>query len=261
MLSTYLSFQAINRNLTTSLASTAAEPAVANQTQYYLANIGKVKTVDDFLNNYNLFSYAMKAYGLEDMNYAKGLMRQVLEGGITDPKSIANTLTDPRYKAFATAFNFAADGEATTSTTAAQSGTVSKYVQQTLENDAGNQNQGVRLALYFQRVAPTVTSAYGILADPALLKVVQTVFNIPAGSSAQSIDVQAQTISSQLNVADLQSPTKLQALIQRFTALYDVNNATATSSPANAALLIGQNLSGISVDLLDSLQGLKLGGS
>ncbi|MFI5010886.1 MAG: DUF1217 domain-containing protein [Hyphomicrobiales bacterium] len=260
MLSTYASFQSINGNLTTSLASTAAEPAVANQTQYYLANIGKVKTIDAFLNNYNLFSYAMKAYGLEDMTYAKGLMRQVLQGGITDPHSPANTLTDPRYKAFATAFNFAADGAATTSSAAAQGGTVSQYVRQTLEDDAGNQNQGVRLALYFQRMAPTIKTAYNILADPALLKVVQTALDIPAASSAQDIAIQAQTISSQLNIADLQNPTKLQAFIQRFTALYDLGNSSATSSPANAALLIGQGLTGISTDLLQSLQALKLGG-
>lgn len=260
MLSTFVSFQAITRNLTSSLVSTAAEPAVANQTKYYLANIGKAKTLDDFLSNYKLFSYAMKAYGLEDMAYAKGLMRKVLEGGITASKSLANTLTDPRYKAFATAFNFAAHGAATTSSTAAQSGTVSRYVQQTLEDDAGNQNPGVRLALYFQRMAPTIKSAYSILADPALLKVVQTAFDIPASSSAQNIDIQAQGISRLLNIADLQNPAKLPLFIQRFTALYDVSNSSLTSSPSNAALLVGQGFAGISTGLLDSLQSLKLGG-
>jgi len=260
MPSTYVSFQAINRNLSSSLASTAAEPAVANQTQYYLANIGKVKSIDDFLGNYKLFSYAMKAYGLGDMSYAKGLMRQVLEGGIDDPQSPANKLTDPRYKAFATAFNFVANGDATTSGTAASSGTVSQYVQQTLEERAGDQNQGVRLALYFQRLAPGVTSAYGLLADPALLSVVQTALGIPAASSAQDVDIQARSIASRLNIAELQDPAELQAFIGRFTALYDAGNA-ASAPPANAALLIGQGLTGISSDLLQSLQGLKLGGT
>ncbi|MFI4995051.1 MAG: DUF1217 domain-containing protein [Hyphomicrobiales bacterium] len=262
MLSTFISYQAITRSLTSSLASTAAEPVVSNETQYYLANIGKVKTVDDFLNNYRLFSYAMKAFGLEDMNYAKGMMRQVLTGGITDPKSLANTLTDPRYKAFATAFDFAAKGAAATSATSAQSGTVSQYVRQTMENDAGTQNDGVRLALYFQRMAPAIKTPLDILADPALLKVVQTVLNIPAASSLQDIDVQANTISNEMNVADLQDPTKLTAFIQRFTAIYDLNNsaANAQTQPANA-LLVGQGLAGISTDLLTSLQGFKLGGA
>src|SRR5260370_32964699 len=68
MLSTYLSFQAINRNLTTSLASTAAEPAGAHPTPYYLANIGKGQTGDGFFNNYNLFSYAMEGHWLGGMD-------------------------------------------------------------------------------------------------------------------------------------------------------------------------------------------------
>ncbi|SEC17697.1 Protein of unknown function [Rhizobiales bacterium GAS191] len=259
MLSTYVSYEAIVRNKASSLASTAAQPAVANQTQYYLANIGKVKTIGDFVNNYNLFSFAMKAYGLEDMTYVKGLMTKVLEGGVSDQKSLANTLTDPRYKAFATAFNFLANGAATTSTAAATTSTVSAYVQQTLEDNAGNQNQGVRLALYFERMAPTIKTAYNILADPALLAVVQTTLDIPAASSAQDLALQAQTITGKMNIADLQNPAKLQAFIGRFTAVYDANNSSS-SAPANA-LLVGQEMTGISPSLLESLQGLKLGGS
>ena len=68
--------------------------ATIGQSRSVAVNVfGKVKTIDDFLSNYKLFSYAMKAYGLEDMAYAKGLMRKVLEGGITASKSLANTFT------------------------------------------------------------------------------------------------------------------------------------------------------------------------
>ena len=60
-------------------------------TAYYLANIGKVKTVDDFVNNYQLFSYAMKAFGLADMTYAKGLMTKVLNGGVDETRTPSPT--------------------------------------------------------------------------------------------------------------------------------------------------------------------------
>ena len=258
MLSTLASYQAITRNMTTSLASTAAEPGVATETKYYLANIGKVKTVDQFLNNYRLFSFAMKAFGLQDMTYAKGLIRKLLEGGLSNPKALANTLTDPRYRALATAFDFADNGAATTSGAAATTGVVSQYVRQTLETDAGNQNDGVRLALYFQRMAPTIKSAYNILADPALLKVAQTVMQIPASSSQQDIAVQAQTITSQINLKDLQDPKKLQNFVQRFTVLYDMENPQSTPT-ASSALIVGQGLPGVSSSLLASLQGFKPG--
>jgi hypothetical protein len=260
VLSTLASYQAITRNLTSSLASTAAEPTVQNATNYYLANIGKVKTVSDLVNNYQLFSYAMTAYGLGSMTYAKGMITKLLEGGITDPQALANQLTDPRYKALATAFNFVANGTSTTSQASATTGTVSQYVRQSLEVDAGNQNQGVQLALYFQRMAPTITTAYNILADPALLKVAQTVLNISPESSLQDLATQAQTITSQINLTDLQDPTKLSQFVTRFAAMYDMENSSTATQPANA-LLVGQGLPGISVSLLTSLQGLKPGGA
>jgi hypothetical protein len=257
VLTTLASYQALNRNMTSSLAAAAAAPAVANETKFYLANIGKVKTIDDFINNFRLFSFAMKAYGLQDMTYGKGMIRKLLEGGLNDPRSLANTLTDPRYRALAAAFDFASHGATTSSLKPAQGDTVDRYVRQTLEDDAGNQNAGVRLALYFQRMAPGIKSAYNILADPALLKVAQTVLQIPASSSQQDIAIQAQTITNKINLKDLQDPTKLQKFLQRFTVLYDLQNPSSGSSQPSNPILAGAGLPGISVGLLTSLQGLR----
>ena len=108
MLSTLASYQLISKNLTKWQAMTKAQPQVATATKYYQQNIGSVKSIDDFLKNDRLFDYAMTAFGLGDMSYAKGMMRKVLEGGITDKSSLANKMSDPKFKAFATAFDFAA---------------------------------------------------------------------------------------------------------------------------------------------------------
>ena len=54
------------------------------QTAYYKENIGNVKSVDEFLDNYQLYSYAMDAFGLGEMTYAKAFMKKVLD---SDPVS------------------------------------------------------------------------------------------------------------------------------------------------------------------------------
>lgn len=258
MLSATLYYDAINRNYSQSLANTADLPANMQATAYYLANIGKVKSIDDLLGNQKLYTYVMKAYGLSDMLYAKGLIRRVFEGGVSSSNSLANTLHDPRYKALATAFDFAANGSSTTSTAAATSDTVSKYTESALETSASAQNAGTGMALYFQRLAPTVTSAYSILGDKTLLAVVQTAFGLPASMSMLDINVQAQMIGDVLKTSDLQDPTKLQKIIERFTANYDAQNANAApANPANALLV---RTPGIGSDLLLSLATLKLGG-
>ena len=106
MLTTLASYATIAGNLQRSLSTTAAKPQVARETEYYLAHIVDVKSIDDFLGDDRLFAYAMKAFGLEDMTYAKALMRKVLAGGIDKRDSFANSLADQRYREFAATFNF-----------------------------------------------------------------------------------------------------------------------------------------------------------
>ena len=261
MLSTTASYLAVSNNLTRMQAATAADPQVKNDTAYFLANIGKVTTPAQLIGNYRLFSYAMKAFGLESMNYAKGLMTQVLQGGVASSSALANTLTDPRYKAFATAFDFAGQGATVTQSAAATSGIVSKYVEQSLEDNQGKQNEGVQLALYFTRNAASVTNIYGLLADQNLLKVVQTAFSLPASATAD-IDSEAASLSKHINIKDLQDPTKVQAMAERFTAMWDVGGNNTSSDASNVAQIFAASSSstGFSSDLLLSLQGLKLGG-
>jgi hypothetical protein len=261
MLTATLYFDSITKNYSKTLAATAAEPTVTQQTNYFLANIGKVTSINDLINNNKLYTYVMNAFGLSDMVNAKGLIRKVLEGGVSNPQSLANTLNDPRYKALATAFNFAADGTSTTSSTTLQQTTVNNYVEQKLETNAGQQNQGTQMALYFQRMAPSITSAYSILGDKTLLSVVQTALGLSPSMSFANIDVQANMITSQLNIADLQNPAKLQKFIERFTATYDSTNTAAAPTTALTSLFDTSNTVGINSTVLLSLANLKLGGS
>lgn len=261
MLTTLASYTLITKDLTRSLDNVSAEPLVSRESEYYLAHIEDVKSVDDFLGDNRLFSYAMKAFGLGDLTYAKALMRKVLVEGVDESDSLANTLTDPRYREFAEAFNFARYGETTTIFDRTRQGTVDRYVRQVMEEDAGAQNEGVRLALYFARKAPDITSAYGILADPALIKVVHTALGIPPATSALDIDKQAEMITDKLNLDDLQDPDKVATFLNRFASLWDLNNGTSTSSTPSPAILFTQPLElGVGADLLASLQNLKLGG-
>jgi hypothetical protein len=218
MTSTTSTYLAISQNLSRYQAMTAAEPAVKTATAYYEANIGSVTSVQDLVGNYRLLSYALNAFGLGDQINAKGLITKVLEGGVSNPKSLANTLANPQWKAFAAAFDFVDSDAASPSSASAVKTTTSDYVEQQLESDQGGEDVGVQLALYFQRVAPTVTSEDGILADPNLLEVAATIMGI---SPAAASDLQPQTLSELMPLSDLQDPAKLQQLTERFTAMYD----------------------------------------
>ena len=256
MLTTLASYSLLTRDLTRTLKITADNPLVARETAYYREAITKVKSIDDFLADTRLFTYAMKASGLGDMAYAKAFMRQVLEEGIDDPSSFANSLADRRYREFAKVFNFARYGATTTAFDRTQQGIVDKYIRQSLEEDAGQSNEGVRLALYFARRAEKIENAYDVLADRALLTVVQTALGVSPATASFDIDKQAGHLSERLDFEDFQDPGKVRAFLQRFTTLWDANNPQ--SPPQVPAILMSQPLEfGINANLLASLQTLN----
>lgn len=259
VLTTIASYNLISANLDRTIKNTADQPQVARASEYYLANIEKVKSIDDFMGDDRIFNYAMKAWGLGDMSYAKAFMRKVLTEGIDSKDTFANSLADPRYREFAKAFNFKQFGSTTTVFDEVRQGAVDRYVRQQVEEDAGSQNEGVRLALYFERNASGITSSLGILADKALLQVVETTLGLSKSISLLDLDRQQKLIDDRLNIEDLKDPEKLSKFLTRFTAMWEIDNPTS-SATSPAALLIQPIQTGFSADLLSSLQDLKLGG-
>ncbi len=257
MVSTYASYLGVTRDLTKSLERVAKAPTAARESAYYLAHIEKVKSIDDFMSDSRLYRYAMKAFGLEDMAYAKAFMRKALEGGVSDSDSFANKLTDTRYRDFVKTFNFAQFGETTTIFDSTRKGTVDRYNRQVLEENAGEQNEGVRLALNFERKAKSIDSWYDVLADTALAQVARTAFGLPASFASADLERQVEVFSEKFDVKDFQKTGKVTDFLKRFTAMYDVSNPSTTET-ASAATLFSSTAYGISTDLMLTMQQLKI---
>ena len=258
MIGTVASYQQIMRSIDRSTATVARRPEIRREADYYMANIRKVSSYEEFLKDDRLFRFAMTAFGLEDMVYAKAFMRKVLAEGVDGRDSFSMQLADTRFREFAETFNFVRYGATATAFDRAQQGTIDRYVRIQLEKEAGAADEGVRLALYFQRKASAVTSIYGLMGDAALYKVVQTALGIPPAFATVDIDKQAAFISTKLSVEDLQDPARLDKFIQRFTARWQAANGTATQ----AAPLVGLSqplLVTFDNNLLISLQSFRPG--
>jgi len=260
MVSTSTRYQIITNNLARTKTLIENDPSVKRETEYYNKTIKSIKTIDEFIKNDRVFKYAMKAYGLEDMAYAKALIKKLLQEGVSSSTSMANKMSNPLYKEFAKAFDFAGKGAEATSEASATTEVVGKYVQKTLEQKEGNDNQGVRLALYFKRKASSVTTTMGVLADKAMLQFVQTTFNIPQAASRADIDLQVRNLEKLLDVKDFQDPKKVDRLIQRFNVMWDMNNASAQTVAPVLSLFNQSYDQGMSVDLMMSIAKLRRGG-
>lgn len=225
---------------------------------YYLANITKVDSIADLLADKRLLSYALWSHGLDPAKQDTATVRKMLEGGVSDPNSPANKLTDKRFAGFVTTFDFVGRGSDAVTETAAQTPTVDKYLRQTLEENAGNENEGVRLALYFERKAGSISNFYSVLADPALAKVVRTMLNLPEAFSRADIDQQVKYFEKRLKIEDFQDPKKVQKLMQRFTSMWELANPSTSSAVSAAAVMFSQPTTiGISTDLLLTMQRMR----
>lgn len=260
MTSTTQAYQAVYARLPKTLESLGKRSDVKRETDYFLSKIGTIKSAADLVADQRVYSYVLKAFGLSDMAFGKALMRKVLEEGPDASTSMANKLTDQRFKALAQAFNFARYGTGATALDAARQGTVSRYVRLTLEDEAGRDNEGVRLALNFERKAAQLTSAYGILADKALLQVAKTALQLPDSFSSLDIDKQASLLAQKINVKDFAQAEKRGKFLQRFTAMWDISNPSSQQTSASAVLGGPGDQTTISVGVLQSLQALRTSG-
>lgn len=212
--------------------SAAAQDSTRDENAYYGENIDKVRTVGDLLDNDRLVTYILKAYGLESKNVTSETLSRILTSDVSDPDSFVNQPANRAFRDLASAFNFNTDGSIDRASNGSiqsrfdQAATADMYVRASLEEKAGESSSGVRLALYFQRTAPKITSAYSILADKALFEVTRTALGLPASMSLAEIETQANMITKKLNLDDLKDPAKLDKFLARFSALYDINNST-----------------------------------
>jgi uncharacterized protein DUF1217 len=225
--------------------------------KYYQSTIAKIGSVSELLSDRKLVDILLVAKGIDPADVTDDYLKKIFSSDLSDPKSFANSASDSRFAEIAASFNFDKDGNvARISTIGPQKRdqlleTQNDYLRQTLETQQGDANAGVRLALYFQRKSAQITSAYDILADPALAQVFRTTYNLPDAMASTAIDQQAKIVEKHLNLKDLGDPDKLAALLQRFTAMYDLKNSSQVSSPG-LAILQG-SAGGISQDTLLSI--------
>lgn len=261
-MSVSVSYQLISDDINRSLAVTANQASVKLESEYYLKTVSTVRSLDEFIADSRLFRFAMNAFGLGELAHAKGYMRKILEEGISNPDSLGNRTNDTRITDFARTFDFESFDELTTSRTATRDDVVSRFVRQTLEETAGEQDgEGVRLALYFERQAPQIGSVLDILADRALYEVVRSVLGLPSEFAAVDIERQAAVLGERLDVADFQDPDALRDFLVRFTAIWDATEAPQADPILNLFTVGTQATPTISLELALAVQSFRLGGA
>ncbi|MGP4723160.1 DUF1217 domain-containing protein [Agrobacterium deltaense] len=230
------------------------------ESEYFTAEMQKIKTLKEFLSDDRLTKFAMESLGIDPESVTKEQLEKAFTSKLDDKDSYVNKEMDPVFRRLVTAFNFNTDGtllhedRSLIQTRRGLYETLDNYLTQTLETQAGEENAGVRLALYFQRMAAGTTSYYSILADTALQSFINTTFGIPDELANAEVDTQVTMMKKYFDIEDFQDPEKVKKLVARFTIMYD-NQQNATDPIMT--LFNGSGSVGISADTLLAVATLR----
>ena len=177
----------------------------------------------------------MKAFSLEDMAYAKGIMRKVSPRASSDPEEL-------RQPAHRRPLRQVSPRPSTSSSRARRRRSRRRCTRAWSTNMSASRSRSrparttrrVRLALYFQREAPNVKSVYGLLADTALWTVVRPPSAFPTKWRRPASSFRPRPSRQRLDITDLGDPAKLEKLITRFAAAWDAGERRPPRSDPRA---------------------------
>lgn len=236
-------------------ASVRAEVArnIESETAFFRESIGSVSDAQGLISSPRLYTYALVAFGLEDRAGSTGLIRRVLEQGTQSETALANVLGDARYVALAKAFEFDRQASLPMARSGAAEPILADYRQQGFEVAVGTVDEGLRMALNFERALPQLaeseasdrTKWFQVLGTTSLRRVFQSALGLPAGFSQIDIDTQVETLQEKMarrfgteSFAEMAEPEVLEKVIHSYLLQDQIQQSSSFDSGQMALSLL-----------------------
>jgi len=222
--------QSAEQNQTQDVKVTAAQPMVKASIAAFTQAVSSAKSMTQLLANPQFMNVLLTANGMSDQIGYTALATKALTSNLGDPKSLANQLTDTRWKTLAQTYNFSSTGLATFQNPATIASIASAYATATWQTSQDQVTPGLTNALAFKAQASTISSVDQILGNPTMRAVITTTLGIPQEIAFQSLNAQEKAISSRIDITQFKSPSFVESFVQR----YLIANAANTSSSASS---------------------------
>jgi hypothetical protein len=252
-------------------AAALANAQQTNLINYFTATAGKITTPAALLNNYKALSVVLGAFGLGNLVNSTALVNQLVTQDPSSTASVAYRIGNAKYLAFAKAMQSWTPPPF--STASGVSAIVVAYKNSNFEAQAGSQTPGLQQALYFTRMAGSITSLTQLQSDSSLMAVAVTGVGLPLTAFDNlSFTQQTALLKQKLNLSDLQKPSYVQHLAELYLVqqqlssgagtpavqagtLVSLFSPAATGSSGNGLLTIMQNSEQASTGTTASLLG------
>jgi hypothetical protein len=220
---------------------TAAQPTVQHTIAAFTKAVTGAKSVAQLLANPAVMKVLLTANGMGDQIGNTAIVTKVLTSNLSDPKSLANTLTDSRWKTLAHTYDFAANGLKPIQDPKTLATIANGYAQVTWQHTQDTVTPGLSNALAFKAKASTISSVDQILGDPVMRDVVTTALGVPKQIAFQTLGAQEQAISTRIDLKKFQDPKFVEGFVQRYLIANAANNTDTSSSTPDLMTLAVQS--------------------
>jgi Protein of unknown function (DUF1217) len=220
----------IRANMEDEVAKFAKRPKVKQDIAYFRAKMAELKTPEEFIKNPRLLTMALTGYGMESQAAYPARIKQVLMSDPDDKYSVANRMSDERYRVIAKDFDFFNQGTKQLNKPEFADYLVDRYLKVEYEKDAGNLNPALTDALYFRRTIQTYTKTAQLYGDIALFDVVKETLNIPNGVVTGPVSALTTRIERGFDIARVKEPGYVDKFVQRYLAMKSLGSQQSSGS-------------------------------
>lgn len=198
------------------LARLAKDPQIVREMEGFAKAAAKATDVKAALRDPKILNVLLPALGLPDAVGQPGLALRAL---LDDPKKsdgLLARLPDGRWKAAAATLNLRERGIEALRDPKVQASLAEGLRRMAWRNELDAGQPGTGDAMLFRERAATAKTAYDVLGDPVLRRVLTTALGLPQAIVVQPVETQARALASRLDLGKLQNPREVAKLAERY---------------------------------------------
>jgi hypothetical protein len=234
-----------------------AQPKLAREADGFRERAAAVTTPEQLLKDRRTLQYVLESYGLESEISKTAVLRKLMTQDPDEKGSLANRLTDARWRQFARDFS-EWDVQNPFRKTGAVNTIIERRNQAAYEKQLGQDAPGLREALYFQRNAADAVSVLTLMSDSALALVVRVGLGLPSQFAGLEFEQQRAVLEKRVDLETFSDPKRMDQFLRKFLVRYEQEYGGAASSNPLAGLLGADGGTGGLFSLLGSTLNLRI---
>lgn len=226
---------------------------IQSDTEYFFSKFGAIESAEDVVSDRRTLRVILGAYGLSEDIDNRFFIKKILTEGVASQSSLANKLSDRRYRALARDFDFSVNPPSHKTQLNLVTETASRYRDKAFEIKVGEQSADMRLALGFAGEMRTLVNStktnpaawFQVLGSPPVRKVFQTALGLPDAFSQLDVDDQHKRIQDQAervfgtsDMLKLSLAPNVENITRRFLIMREVASVSQSSSLQTALVLL-----------------------